>query len=123
MASQADIVAAIGLLAEKAGGSLAKKPNVADVEQELGEDISADERDTAWKAYQDAQEGTKPTATPDAPADPVEVATTRVSNAYSTDLSVFGVVIPKDGSSDVPNFNAEHAVIRMWLDAGIISVG
>jgi len=130
-AKLAQAVEAIGSLAEDAGGSLPKKPNVADVEALTGFDMTAPDRDEAWAAYQAAQEGAvaaeadegdtdapKPAATPDKPA-----GTTRVTNRYTGPISpVPGVTIAPGQTAEVRGFDPEHGVIALWIDKGVLEV-
>lgn len=137
---RSQVIAAIELLAEEAGGSLDKKPNVVDVEAQVGFDINAADRDEAWEAYQSAGDDPVPAnpapsdpstpepapvveEEPEAPEPPATPEGVDVTNRHSGPLRVFGVLIEPGETQAVPGFDPEHAVMRAWLAAGVIDAG
>ena len=129
------IVNAIKTLANDAeGGVLLEKPNVKDIEKLIG-NISADQRDVAWKAYEsdpDTVAKTAAKAKADAEAKAAEEAKAKakadangekmVSNKSKNKLEFRGVVIAPGESKSVPGFDAKHAVMKAWIDKGVISI-
>ena len=100
------IVAAIeSVSAAIAPDVLTKKPNVADVEVFTGFDITAAERDEAWDVFTSGAE-----------------SGAVVTNNYSSDISLFGVTIKRGQSAEVPDFNAEHSVMKCWIEQKVITV-
>lgn len=120
------VVEAIETLASDAGG-LDKKPNVADVESLVGFAVTAADRDEAWAIYQGGAEGEQDDASADEPTPevtpaPTSVAgTTRVTNQYTSPIAINGVTIEPGASGEVPRFDRRHAVMRVWLKAGVIA--
>ena len=117
MASQEDIVAAIGLIADRAGGPLSKKPTVDALRDEIGPgaEVSADERDAAWEVFQAQSEDAEEDKSEPEKPEPSS-GTTRVRNRHGSPLSIGGVTVPVDGEAEVPGLDAGHR----WFDAGLI---
>lgn len=118
--TQEQIIAAIKQIAN--GEALSKKPNVKEIEKITG-DITQAQRDEAFKAYlggleADSGDGqsdvdTNEEVKPDHPV---------VTNESDQTLSIKGVKILPGSSVPVPKFDADHSVIRRWIDSGVISV-
>lgn len=119
MATSEDIIAAISQLDEDAGG-LDKKPNVADIESILGEDINAAERDDAWKAFQDAQVDDEPDESDESVSDDSEGPV--VTNNMASPFTLFDVTIAPKKSKPVPKFDSEKPFIAACIEGGFISV-
>ena len=101
------IVAAIeSVSAALAPDVLTKKPTVADVEVFTGFDITAAERNEAWEVFTSG--GAESGAV--------------VTNNYSSDISLFGVTIKRGQSAEVPDFDAEHSVMKCWIEQKVITV-
>ena len=108
------VLAAFDLLAEDAGGSLDDKPNVSEVKAQ-GVDVTAEERDEAWAAYQARDSAT-------AELDVANVAGEMVKNNTTNTLEIRGVKIGPGESAEVPGFDSGSAVMRSWLKAKVIEV-
>jgi len=123
------VLEAIAQLVEKEPG---KKPNVKLIEEIVGFDISADDRDAAYAEFEAAEKeaADKKAADEKAAADKAaadekakaekEAAEAgeapRVTNNYRGALSVCGTTIPAGETMPVPKFDAEHAVMKIWAD-------
>jgi len=111
------IVAAIEELAD--GGALDKKPNVKEIEEIIGLDITAAERDAAWEQFNagsDEPAADEPSANDDS-GHPV------VTNTGQYALIVCRVRIEPGESKPAKDLDADKPVIKAWIAAGLISVG
>lgn len=63
-----------------------------------------------------------PTDEPKRRGRPPKVKVAKVKNLHESPINVMGVEIPVGGSSDVPGFDPDHAVVKAWLDGNVISV-
>lgn len=118
--------AVFGAMAELVKKEPSKKPNVKLIEGIAKIDINADERDAYWADFQEtdafkaAIEGDGG-GTDDADADDDDDSQ-KVTNNYTGALLVCGTRIPAGETMPVPKFDAEHSVMKIWLDREIISV-
>ena len=123
-ASREQIIEAITVLDEAQDAGLTKKPSVKDVEDILGSDVSAAERDEAWEAWEAEKSAPSEDTAPDTdePEEPAGNEPAMVTNLHGSPISLFGVELKPGQSKPVPGFNAKHAVMKAWLKAGVISL-
>ena len=116
--SKADIFDALSVLAESSKG-LNKKPNVSTLEELLGEDITAKERDDAWKEFL----ASKPVEEPESVevAEVAEVEAKHVTNNYKSAINVCGVTIEVGQTKIIHKFKA-NKVIEKWISEDVITV-
>ena len=129
----ADILAAFAMIAEQSG-ELVKKPNVTDVEAEIGSDITAAERDEAWAVYT-APDDDESDDSVNGESDDVAIAgddtTSTIEENEATvvtnvnimpSVCINNVTIGKGQSLIVPKFDPDKPVLAMWIDGGFISI-
>ena len=96
-----------------------KKPNVKDVEELVGFDVSADQRDEVYQAYLESPEVSDPVSD-ESVSDESETAT--VTNNTNHALSIMGVTIEAGKSGPVPRLEKDNAVIQIWVERGVIKI-
>lgn len=123
-ASKEQIIEAITVLDEAQDAGLTKKPSVKDIEDILGSDVSAAERDEAWEAWEAEKNASSDDTAPDTdePEEPADDEPSMVTNLHGSPISLFGTELKPGQSKSVPGFSAKHAVVTAWLKAGVISV-
>lgn len=127
-AQKAQVVEAVAMLLESNPDD--KTPNVSAVKEVVGFDVNAAQRDEALaavKAMQSAAEdddaGDEDSSSePESDADTVEVTN---NMAYLINVKHNGIkdfsIGPKQ-TKTVENFNADHFVMALWVERGVITV-